>query len=132
VAAAGEDFLVDAEFAELVDDQRDALALRVRQQVAHQRGLTGAEEAGDDGNGDLLGHAWAPLRAKAGIRAKRSLSQPSSGPASSQNTAPAARLAEAKAVARCAGTAVGSCGATGAPMMCGARISTTAMPMPAR
>ncbi len=29
VAAAGEDFLVDAEFTELVDDQRDAFALGV-------------------------------------------------------------------------------------------------------
>jgi len=58
VAAAGEDFLVDAEFAELVDDQRDALALRVGEKVTDERRLAGAEEAGDDGDGDLFGHGW--------------------------------------------------------------------------
>ena len=54
VAAAGEDFVVDAEIAELVDDERDALAPGVRKEVPDQRGLAGAEEAGDDGDGDLL------------------------------------------------------------------------------
>ncbi len=34
VAAAREDFLVDAEVAELVDDERDALALGVAEEVA--------------------------------------------------------------------------------------------------
>src|SRR5690606_41476008 len=53
VAAAGEDFLVDAELAELVDNERNALALSVGEQVADQRGLAGPEEAGDDGDGDL-------------------------------------------------------------------------------
>ena len=36
--------------AELVDDDGGAVAFRRRQEVAHQRGLAGAEEAGDDGH----------------------------------------------------------------------------------
>src|SRR5690606_14410800 len=133
VAAAGKDVLVDAEFAELVDDERDALALGVGEQVPHQRGLAGAEKAGDDGDGDFLGsgHAWAPLRGIASRRAKSSVSQPSSGPTVSQNSAPAARAAAANSVARWAGTAdVWSPVSCGAPMMCGASSSTAAMPMP--
>ena len=53
IAAALQDLAVDADIAELVDDQRDAPALGILQQVADQRGLAGAEEAGDDGGGDL-------------------------------------------------------------------------------
>src|SRR5690606_3202431 len=84
VAATGKNLPVDTELPELVDDQRDALAPGMGEQVAHQRGLAGAEEAGNDGDGDLgageLFHAWAPFRASASARAKRWLSQPSSGP----------------------------------------------------
>ena len=52
-AAAAQDVAIDAEIAELVDDQRDALALGLGEHVADQRGLAGAEEAGDDGGGNF-------------------------------------------------------------------------------
>ena len=51
VAAALEDFAVDADVAELVHDHRQPSPLRVRQDVADQRRLSGAEKAGDDGAG---------------------------------------------------------------------------------
>ena len=47
-----EDFAVDADVAELVDDDGEPAALRVREHVADQRRLAGAEEAGDDGAGN--------------------------------------------------------------------------------
>ena len=50
-AAALEDFAVNADVAELVDDQRQPLALGVFEDMADQRRLAGAEEAGDDGAG---------------------------------------------------------------------------------
>ena len=50
------------------------------------------------------------------LAAKRALSQPKSGPAISQNRAPTASALAAKLVARWAGTALGSCGAAGAPI----------------
>ena len=58
-AAGFQDFAVDADVAEFVDDQREAPAARVLQQVADHRRLAGAEEAGDDGGGDFRegGHA---------------------------------------------------------------------------
>ncbi len=60
VAAAAQHLGVDADVAELVDDQGDALAAVARQQVADQGRLAGAEKAGDDGGGNLLGHDIAP------------------------------------------------------------------------
>src|SRR5690606_39481457 len=73
VAAAEQHFAVDAELAELVDDERNALALRVRQQMPDERGLAGAEKAGDDGDGDAVGHGMpavkeerAPVAGRAG------------------------------------------------------------------
>ena len=54
VAAALQHILVDAEIAELVDDQRDAPPVRGAQRVADEAGLAGAEEAGDHGRGYLL------------------------------------------------------------------------------
>src|SRR5262249_60659511 len=53
VAATLEDLAVDADVAEFVDDDGEAAALRIRQHVADQCGLAGAEEAGDD----RAGHA---------------------------------------------------------------------------
>ena len=53
-AAAAQELAVDAHLAELVDDHRELAALRVGEQVAQQRGLATAEEAGDDGGGKLL------------------------------------------------------------------------------
>ena len=52
VAAAFEDFAVDADVAELVDDDREPPALRVGDDVTDQRRFAGAEKAGDDGAGD--------------------------------------------------------------------------------
>ena len=52
VAAAEQQLAVDAEFAELVDDDREPLPAGMRQQMAHQAGLAGAEKAGDDRRGD--------------------------------------------------------------------------------
>ena len=52
VAAAFEDFAVDADVAELVDDDGEAAALRVAEHVADERRLAGAEKAGDDGAGN--------------------------------------------------------------------------------
>ncbi len=52
VAAALEDFAVDADIAEFVDDHGEAAALRVGEHVADQRRLAGAEKAGDDGAGN--------------------------------------------------------------------------------
>ena len=55
-AAAGEDLAVDAEVAELVDQEGEAPAARVLREMADQAGLAGAEEAGDDGRGNPLRH----------------------------------------------------------------------------
>ncbi len=52
-AAGFEDLAVDADVAELVDDEREAAAAGVFQQMADHRRLAGAEEAGDDGGGDF-------------------------------------------------------------------------------
>ena len=51
---------VEADFAELVDDQRQAPSAGALEQVAHQRRLAGTEEAGDDRAGDLVeaGHCF--------------------------------------------------------------------------
>src|SRR3546814_13497897 len=54
-AAAIHDLRVDAEIAELVDDERDPPPAGIAQQVADGAGLAGAEEAGDDRRGDLAG-----------------------------------------------------------------------------
>ena len=55
-AAARQQLAVDADLAELVDDEREAAAVGVAQQMLDQGRLAGAEEAGDDGGGDLGGH----------------------------------------------------------------------------
>ena len=48
IAAIGQQAAIDADIAELVDDQRDPPAARILQEVTDQRRLTGSEEAGDD------------------------------------------------------------------------------------
>ena len=62
-AALLEDLAVDAQFAEFVDDDRNATALGVVEHVAQQGGLARAEEAGDDGDGELgqCFHVAVPL-----------------------------------------------------------------------
>jgi hypothetical protein len=52
VAAGGEHLPVDAEIAELVDDQRQPLATRMLQRVTDECRLAGPQKAGDDGNGN--------------------------------------------------------------------------------
>ena len=54
-AAAAQQFAVDAQFAKLVDDDRDAAALGVGEQVAQQGCFTATQEAGNDGGGDFSG-----------------------------------------------------------------------------
>ena len=58
---------VDAQFTELVDDHRDAAALGVVEHMAQQGGLARAEEAGNDGDGELgqCFHVAMPLAAMA-------------------------------------------------------------------
>ena len=45
--------VVDADLAELVDDDGEFLAVRLRQDAVEQRGLAGAEIAGEHGDGDF-------------------------------------------------------------------------------
>ena len=51
IAASFEDFAVDADVAEFIDDHGEPSALRICQYVADQGRLAGAEKAGDDGAG---------------------------------------------------------------------------------
>ena len=48
---ADDEVLIDADLAELVLDDGDPLAVLGGQDVVEQRGLAGAEEAGEDGDG---------------------------------------------------------------------------------
>src|SRR3546814_3587683 len=52
-AAGLQQLAIDADLAEFVDDQRQPAAPGVAQQVADQRGLAGAEKAGDHGGGNF-------------------------------------------------------------------------------
>ena len=52
VAAAEQHVAVDAELAELVDDDGQPMPRARRQQMAHEARLAGAEKAGDDRRGD--------------------------------------------------------------------------------
>ena len=66
--------------AELVDDDGGARALRRRQEAPHQRGLAGAEEAGDDGHRNArAARALEPSPERAGIAGgkRSSMAQPS-------------------------------------------------------
>ena len=51
-AAAAQNFAIDAELAELIDDDSDTPAFGVGEDVAQQCGLAAAEEASNDGGGD--------------------------------------------------------------------------------
>ena len=55
--AALQDLAIDADVAELVDDEGEAPAIGGAQQMLDQAGLAGAEKSGDDGGGNLGGHA---------------------------------------------------------------------------
>src|SRR5262249_12802100 len=52
-AAALQDFAIDADVAEFVDDHREPATAGVLQDMPHQGGLTGTQEARDDGAGNL-------------------------------------------------------------------------------
>ena len=57
LVGADDQLVVDADFAELVDDDGVFLAVRLGQDAVEQRGLAGAEIAGQHRDGDLVGHA---------------------------------------------------------------------------
>jgi hypothetical protein len=74
VAATFQDFAIDADVAELVDDHGKPSALGVGEKVADQRGLSGAQEAGDDSAGharERSGHQDSPEKSNGGVRATR-------------------------------------------------------------
>ena len=65
-----EDFTVNAQLAELVDDHRNATALGVVEHMAQQRGFARAKEAGNDGDGKF-GQCFHRMPFGAGIRDDR-------------------------------------------------------------
>src|SRR5262249_22225180 len=90
-----QDLAVDADVAELVDQHGEPAAAGVRQHVADQRRLAGAEKAGDDGARDARGHGWSSsAKSIGGMRAikprlrgsgrPRDGMMPSAAPASSR------------------------------------------------
>src|SRR5262245_61916056 len=58
---ADDEVVVDADLAEFVDDDGVLLPVRLRQDAVEQRGLAGAEIAGEHGDGDLVGHRATPF-----------------------------------------------------------------------
>ena len=58
---ADDEIVVDADLAEFVDDDGVLLPVRLRQNAVEQRGLAGAEIAGEHGDGDLVGHRATPF-----------------------------------------------------------------------
>src|SRR5262249_57962978 len=67
-AAALQCLAVDADAAELVDDDGKALAARCLEQMAEERGFARAEKAGDDGGRDTacVGHSAASFAGSKG------------------------------------------------------------------
>ena len=56
LVGADDEVVVDADLAELVDDDGVALAVLLGEDAVEERGLAGAEIAGEHGDGDLVGH----------------------------------------------------------------------------
>ena len=54
---ADDKVIVDADGAELIDDDSEFPAVILRQDAVQKRRLAGAEIAGEDGDGDFFGHA---------------------------------------------------------------------------
>src|SRR5262249_12850016 len=52
-----DEVVVDADLAEFIDDDSVLVPVRLREDAVEQRGLAGAEIAGQDGDGDLIGHS---------------------------------------------------------------------------
>ena len=95
-----QDLAVDADIAELVDDEREPLALGVLEQMADQRRLAGAEEAGDDGAGNAgerSGHEMSLSGSRGGMRATRPRLRESGRPR--QGISPSVELAKSFAPA---------------------------------
>ena len=67
LVGADDQLVVDADLAELVDDHRVALAVRLGEDAVEQGRLAGAEIAGEDGDGDFVearvGHGGQALAA---------------------------------------------------------------------
>src|SRR5262249_40608797 len=65
LVGAHHEVVVDADLAELVDDHGELLPVRLGEDAVEQRGLAGAEIAGEHGDGNFLcglfGHAGTPL-----------------------------------------------------------------------
>ena len=67
LVGADDELVVDADLAELVDDDGVALAVRLAQDAVEQRRLAGPEIAGEDGDGDFLGRWRRSRRARAEV-----------------------------------------------------------------
>ncbi len=64
-----QDRAVDAEIAELVDDEREPPPARVFERVPDERGFAGAEKASDDGDGNFWGDHAVRSCGSGGMRA---------------------------------------------------------------
>ena len=60
LVGADDEIVVDADLAELVDDDRVAAAVLFGEDAVQQRRLAGAEIAGDDGDGNFVGQRFSP------------------------------------------------------------------------
>src|SRR5580692_1310022 len=56
LVGADHELVVDADLAEFIDDDGVFLAVRLGQDAVEERGLAGAEIAGEHGHGNLVGH----------------------------------------------------------------------------
>src|SRR5262249_55967774 len=73
VPAAFQDLAVDADIAELVDDNGKPSPIGIGENVSDQRGLARTEKAGDDGAGDAgkRDHSSSSTKSSGGTRAIR-------------------------------------------------------------
>src|SRR5262249_50199342 len=98
IPAALEDLAIDSHVTELVDDHGEAAATGIRQDMADQRRLAGAEKAGDDGAGHARErgvHALSSSKSVGGTRAIRPRLRASGRPRHGRmpSAAPASRRA---------------------------------------
>src|SRR5262249_44343057 len=73
---ADDEVVVDADLAELVDDDGVLASMLFRQDAVEQGGFAGAEIAGQHGDGDLVGHARNSVRPSYICIRRRTLSWP--------------------------------------------------------
>ena len=57
----GQDAAIDAQIAKLIDDERDAFAIRIFQHVTDQRRFPGAEKTGHHSGGNFCRHCLVSL-----------------------------------------------------------------------